>query len=121
MKGKWCWVLRSKSTKNYRGYFELLWSRSCLNSSMNPRLRIVIPLTLVSLFLLCGCQSHAPQKSAGLGSLEIVLELQEVEADSVRLWLDGSFIGGVSRAHPVFRIAAGQHTIRAVGTTTHSD
>ena len=73
-------------------------------------------LVLLSLLPLCGCRSSSPQKSAGLSSLEIAIDCRgPISENSIRLWMDGSFIGGYSREHPVLRVSQGEHTFRVVG------
>lgn len=73
-------------------------------------------LVLLSLLPLCGCRSSSPQKSAGLSSLELAIDCRgPISENSIRLWMDGSFIGGYSREHPVLRVSQGEHTFRVVG------
>lgn len=66
-------------------------------------------LFLGCLLLLCSCRTLSQSK------LQIVMEARGVDEASIRLWLDGRFIGAYSAEHSVFQVPPGEHTIRAVG------
>jgi hypothetical protein len=43
------------------------------------------------------------------------MDARGVDNDTIKLWLDGAFIGEYSSEHSTFPVTPGAHTIRAIG------
>jgi hypothetical protein len=68
---------------------------------------------LVSLMLITGCVYHGPAVSkSSTGNLEINILGTDVVYHNAELYIDGNFIGNITKDLPVLHIRRGQREIR---------
>ncbi len=76
-------------------------------------MRHVVPLLLLA-SMLSACSSGPAISKSNMGDLEInVFAPKGVDQSTTRLYIDGAFIGNVSRTLPVLHLRRGERTVRA--------
>ncbi len=74
--------------------------------------RHVLPLLLLA-SMLSACDSGPAISKSNMGDLEINVSAPKgVDKSTSRLYIDGAFIGNVSRALPVLHLRRGERTVR---------